>query len=170
MWSLIWIFLFAWFLLPPLWQFELQTIWGKNSELELWILVLNMYSHSACITTLCSDEGLTLETSANTLFTAFNISTSTLRWYILRFTATPTQTKTSSHRDFHCIKMSHLSYRWPTAPLVLRTRNVNMIQHCVSRAQLFRANREKCSEINKYLCNDRLSGRKNTTQCMFLQL
>ena len=28
---------------------------------------------------LCSDEGLTLETSANTLFTAFSISTSTLR-------------------------------------------------------------------------------------------
>ena len=27
---------------------------------------------------LCSDEGLTLETSANTLFTAFSISTSTL--------------------------------------------------------------------------------------------
>ena len=35
----------------------------------------------------------------NTLFTAFNISTSTLRWYTVRFTATPTQTKTSSHRD-----------------------------------------------------------------------
>ena len=27
----------------------------------------------------CSDEGLTLETSANTLFTDFSISTSTLR-------------------------------------------------------------------------------------------
>ena len=38
-------------------------------------------------------EGLTLETSAN------SISTSTLRWYIVRFTATPTQTKTSSQRD-----------------------------------------------------------------------
>ena len=36
---------------------------------------------------------------ANTLFTAFSISTSTLRWYILRFTATPAHTKTSSHRD-----------------------------------------------------------------------
>ena len=45
------------------------------------------------------DEVLTLETSANTLFTSFSISTSTLCWYILRFTATPTQTKTSSHRD-----------------------------------------------------------------------
>ena len=45
---------------------------------------------------LCSDEGLTLETSANTLFTAFSISTSTLCWYIVRFTAT--QTKASSHR------------------------------------------------------------------------
>ena len=32
---------------------------------------------------LCSDEGLTLKTSANTLFTAFSISTSTLRWYIV---------------------------------------------------------------------------------------
>ena len=32
---------------------------------------------------LCSDEGLTLETSANTLFTAFSISTSTLRWYVV---------------------------------------------------------------------------------------
>ena len=39
-----------------------------------------------------SDEGLTLKTSANILFTAFSISTSTLRWYIVRFTATPTQT------------------------------------------------------------------------------
>ena len=29
--------------------------------------------------TLCSDEGLTLKMSANTLFTAFNISTSTSR-------------------------------------------------------------------------------------------
>ena len=47
----------------------------------------------------CSDEGLTLETSANTLFAAFSISTSTLRRYIVRFTATPTQTKPSSHRD-----------------------------------------------------------------------
>ena len=28
---------------------------------------------------LCADEGLTLETSANTLFVAFSISTSTLR-------------------------------------------------------------------------------------------
>ena len=28
---------------------------------------------------ICSDEGLTLETPANTLFTAFSISTSTLR-------------------------------------------------------------------------------------------
>ena len=35
---------------------------------------------------LCSDEGLTLETSANTLFTAFSISTSTLRSYIARST------------------------------------------------------------------------------------
>ena len=33
---------------------------------------------------LCSDEGLTLETSANTLFTAFSISTSTLPWFIVR--------------------------------------------------------------------------------------
>ena len=32
---------------------------------------------------LCSDKGLTLETSANTLFTVFSISTSTLRRYIL---------------------------------------------------------------------------------------
>ena len=30
-----------------------------------------------------SDEGLTLKTSANTLFTAFSISTSTLRRYIV---------------------------------------------------------------------------------------
>ena len=33
-----------------------------------------------------SDEGLTLKTSANILFTAFSISTSTLRWYIVCFT------------------------------------------------------------------------------------
>ena len=32
------------------------------------------------------DEVLRLETSANTLFTAFGISTSTLRWYIVRST------------------------------------------------------------------------------------
>ena len=51
------------------------------------------YSHLLCLTLLysvllflCFDEGLTLETSANTLFTAFNISTSTSRWYIARFT------------------------------------------------------------------------------------
>ena len=31
----------------------------------------------------CFDEGLTLETSANTLFMAFSISMSTLRWYIV---------------------------------------------------------------------------------------
>ena len=32
---------------------------------------------------LCYDEELMLETSANTLFTAFSISRSTLRWYIV---------------------------------------------------------------------------------------
>ena len=49
---------------------------------------------------LCSDEGLTLETyvSQHTLY-GVQHSTSTLRWYIVRFTTTPTQTKTSSHRD-----------------------------------------------------------------------
>ena len=47
------------------------------------------------------DEGLKLETSANTLSTAFSTSTSTLHRYIVRFTATPTQTKTSSHRDWY---------------------------------------------------------------------
>ena len=40
-----------------------------------------------------------LQTSANILFMAFSISTSTLHWYIVRFSATPMQTKTSSHRD-----------------------------------------------------------------------
>ena len=34
----------------------------------------------------CSDEGLTLETSANTLFMAFSISTSTFCFYILCYT------------------------------------------------------------------------------------
>ena len=34
----------------------------------------------------CSDEGLTLETSANTLFMAFSISTSTFCFYILYYT------------------------------------------------------------------------------------
>ena len=53
----------------------------------------------ADISSLCSDKGLTLEMSANTLFTAFSISTSTFCWYVVRFTATPMQTKTSSHRD-----------------------------------------------------------------------
>ena len=48
---------------------------------------------------ICSDEGLTLETSANTLFTVFSKSTSTLPWYIVFFTATLMRPKTSSHRD-----------------------------------------------------------------------
>ena len=60
-------------------------------------------SKNASTSPLYSGERLTLETSANKLFTAFNISTSTSRWYILRFTATPTQTKTSSHRDEYSI-------------------------------------------------------------------
>ena len=47
----------------------------------------------------CSDEGLKLETSVSILFTAYSISTSTLRWYTVRFTTMPTQTKTSSHRN-----------------------------------------------------------------------
>ena len=34
------------------------------------------------------DEGLMLKMSANTLFMVFSISTSILRWYIVRFTAT----------------------------------------------------------------------------------
>ena len=47
-----------------------------------------------------SDEELTLEMSANIHFTAFSISTSTLRRYTaVCFTTTPTQTKTSSHKD-----------------------------------------------------------------------
>ena len=37
--------------------------------------------------------------SQHTLYSIQHISTSTLRWYIVRFTTTPTQTKTSSHRD-----------------------------------------------------------------------
>ena len=51
---------------------------------------------------LSSDEGLTLETSANTLFMVSSISTSTLRGYIVRFTATQTQTKLVL-TVFHCI-------------------------------------------------------------------
>ena len=35
--------------------------------------------------TLCSDEGLTLKTSANTFSTAFSISTATFRWNSLCF-------------------------------------------------------------------------------------
>ena len=45
---------------------------------------------------LCSDEGLTLETSANTLFTAFSISTSTLHWYIVCHTITYTNWGTNN--------------------------------------------------------------------------
>ena len=41
------------------------------------------------------------EMSANTLFTAFSISKSTLCCYILRFTVTPMKTKTSSHRYWY---------------------------------------------------------------------
>ena len=63
---------------------------------------------------LCSDEGLTLETSANTLFTAFSISTLTLCWYIAQFNAMLTQTKTSSHRDQYSIDTK----KWP--PAVIR--------------------------------------------------
>ena len=41
--------------------------------------MVNSDIHIALLTALCSDEGLTLEASANTLFTMFSISTSTLR-------------------------------------------------------------------------------------------
>ena len=47
--------------------------------------LLCFFCHLFMYLFLYSDEGLTLETSANTLFTAFSISTSTLRWYIVRF-------------------------------------------------------------------------------------
>ena len=53
---------------------------------------------------ICSDGSLlwqraNTQKSANTLFTAFSISLSTLSWYIVRLSTMPTQTKTSSHRD-----------------------------------------------------------------------
>ena len=57
--------------------------------------------------TALTPEELTLETSANKLFTAFNILTSTSRRYIVRFTATPTQTKlkwSSQGLVFHSAK------------------------------------------------------------------
>ena len=65
----------------------------------------------AAISSISSDKGLTLETSANTLFTAFSISTSTLRWYIVRFTATPTQTKSTVVLTGTSIPL-YYSYDW----------------------------------------------------------
>ena len=48
----------------------------------------------------CSDEGLTLETSANTLFGDVQHPHINLTLiHFVHLTATPTQTKTSSHRD-----------------------------------------------------------------------
>ena len=65
----------------------------------------------AAISSISSDERLTLETSANTLFTAFSISTSTLRWYIVHFTAMPTQTKTTVVLTGTSIPL-YYSYDW----------------------------------------------------------
>ena len=53
---------------------------------------------------LCQSKGLlwrraNAQNISQHTVTAFCISTSTLRWYILHFTTTPTQTKTSSLRD-----------------------------------------------------------------------
>ena len=47
---------------------------------------------------------------AYTLFMAFSISTSTLCWYIVRFTTTPMQTKTSSPRDEYSITAESIVY------------------------------------------------------------
>ena len=76
----------------------------SESHFMTYMYMYVLLKQNRCIDPFCSDEGLTLETSANTLFTAFSVSTSTLRRYIVRFTAAPTQTKTNcSHRDQYSI-------------------------------------------------------------------
>ena len=59
--------------------------WGVLFSYTMVILVPVRTSFGPCVgvAVKSSDEGLTLETSANTLFTAFSVSTSTLRWYIV---------------------------------------------------------------------------------------
>ena len=79
-----------------------------------------------------ANEGLTLETSASTIFTAFSISTSTLRWYIVRFTAMPMQTKTSSHRDYYSIvPATSFVKRLGYPPLALTPRHLYLVQSSV---------------------------------------
>ena len=50
-------------------------------------------------TVLASTKGQCSKRQLTTTFMALSLSTSTLSWYIIRFFSTPTQIKTSSHRD-----------------------------------------------------------------------
>ena len=56
----------------------ISTMYQRKVEVDMLNAVKSVLVDVSSVR-LCSDEGLTLETSANTLFTAFSISTSTLR-------------------------------------------------------------------------------------------
>ena len=76
---------------------SLDQIHTMCQRIKVYVDMLNAVKSVSDVSSVSPslEQRRTLETSANTLFTAFSISTSTLRWYIVRFTAAPTQTKTS---------------------------------------------------------------------------
>ena len=55
-----------------------RGMYQRKVDVDMLNAVKSLLANVSSVS-LCSDEGLTLETSANKLFTAFNISTSTLR-------------------------------------------------------------------------------------------
>ena len=57
-----------------------HTIYQRKVDVDMLNAVKSMLADVSSVSpSPCSDEGLTLETSVNTLVTAFSISTSTLR-------------------------------------------------------------------------------------------
>ena len=55
-----------------------RTMYQRTVDVDMLNAIKSVLAGVSSVS-LCSDEGLTLETSANTLFTAFSISTSTVR-------------------------------------------------------------------------------------------
>ena len=73
-----------------------HTMYQRKVDVDMLNAVKSML---ADVSSVSPSSELMLETSTNTLFTAFSISTSTLEWYIVGFTATSTQTKTSENKQ-----------------------------------------------------------------------
>ena len=80
-WSLLSVYMYMQATFIFTYIFVLQTSKVQPIKLQNMSILYSMSIMNQRLT-LCSDEGLMLKTSVNTLFMAYSISTSTSRWYM----------------------------------------------------------------------------------------